>query len=93
MAKFTEILLRQGGISPEQLEEAMAMARDSGTKVSESLVRLGYANGDDVMRAIAAEHHLDFVNLEEVTIPPAVRVCECRRSSRCCRPFQRFRLP
>jgi type IV pilus assembly protein PilB len=72
MAKFTEILLRQGGISPDQLEEAMAMARDSGTKVSESLVRLGYASGDDVMRAIAAEHNLDFVNLEEVTIPPAV---------------------
>ena len=72
MGDFTEILLRQGVISPDQLTEAEAMARESAMNVSDALVRLGYATGDEVMRAIAAEHHLDFVNLEEVTIPPSV---------------------
>ena len=72
MAKFTEILMRQGSISPDQLEEAESMASGSGTSVADSLIRMGYATGDEVMQAIAAEHHLDFINLDEITIPPAV---------------------
>ena len=72
MAKFTEILMRQGSISPDQLEEAESMASGSGTNVSDALIRMGYATGDEVMQAIAAEHHLDFINLDEITIPPAV---------------------
>ncbi|MEC7502236.1 MAG: ATPase, T2SS/T4P/T4SS family, partial [Planctomycetota bacterium] len=72
MAKFTEILIRQGTISPDQLEEAESMARGSGSNLSDALIRLGYVTGDEVMQAVAAEHHLDFINLDEITIPPAV---------------------
>ncbi len=72
MATFTEILLRKSVISSDQIAEAEAMALESGTKVADSLVRLGYATGDEVMQAVAKEHHLDFINLDEVTIPPAV---------------------
>jgi len=69
---FTEILLRRGVIGPEQLAEADQMAKDSGQKVADCLIRLGYASGEDVMRAVAEEHRLDYVNLDEVVIPPAV---------------------
>ncbi|MGB6045678.1 MAG: GspE/PulE family protein [Pirellulales bacterium] len=72
MGSFTDILVRQGVISPDQLTEADAMSRDASISVGDSLVRLGYATGDEVMRAIAEEHHLDFVNLEEVSIPSSV---------------------
>ena len=72
MATFTEILLRKGVVSSDQITEAEGLAQESGTKVTDCLVRLGYATGDEVMRAIAKEHHLDFINLDEVTIPPAV---------------------
>lgn len=72
MGNFTEILMRQGVISQDQLSEADEMARASGSSVAESLVRLGYATGDEVMRAVAEEHHLNFVNLEEISIPPNV---------------------
>lgn len=72
MGDFTEILMRQGVISQDQLSEADEMARASGSSVAESLVRLGYATGDEVMRAVAEEHHLNFVNLEEISIPPNV---------------------
>ncbi len=64
--------MRQGVISKDQLTEAEEMARASATSVADALVRLGYATGDEVMRAVAEEHHLDFVNLEEVTIPQGV---------------------
>ncbi len=45
---FTEILIRQGLISPEQINEAKQMAKESGIKLQDALVRLGYATGEDV---------------------------------------------
>lgn len=72
MRDFTEILIRTRVISADQLAEANQMARASGVKVGDALVRLGYATSDEVMRAIAQEHGLDFVNLSEIAIPPAV---------------------
>jgi type IV pilus assembly protein PilB len=72
MAKFDEILIRKKLISPDQLAEAKKLAAQSGKSVADELIRLGYASGDDVMRAMAQEHGLDFVNLNEVVIPPAI---------------------
>ncbi len=61
-----------GGVSPEQLAEAVQMADETGTKLPDALLRLGYATGDEVMRAMAEEHGFDYVNLSEVSIPPSV---------------------
>ncbi len=73
MGDFTEILVRQGVIGPGQLAEAEQMAKDArDLSVGDALIRLGYASGDDVMRALAEEHGLDFVDLNEVMIPPAI---------------------
>src|SRR6476646_9213568 len=69
---FTEILVRQGVISAEQLAEAKRVGKSSGKKVADQLVVLGYAASDEVMRAIAKEHGLDFVDLNEVVIPPSI---------------------
>jgi type IV pilus assembly protein PilB len=69
---YTEILTRQGVISPDQLSEADDMAKQSGLKLPDALVRLGYATGEEVMRAMAEQHGLDYVNLSEVAIPPSV---------------------
>ncbi|MDZ7619017.1 MAG: ATPase, T2SS/T4P/T4SS family [Patescibacteria group bacterium] len=69
---WTEILVRQGGVSPDQLAEALQMADETGTKVPDALLRLGYATGEEVARAMAQEHAIDYVNLSEVVIPPSV---------------------
>jgi type IV pilus assembly protein PilB len=69
---FTDILIRKRVISPDQLAEAKRLAKESGKRVGDELVRLGYASGEEVMRAVAQEHGLDFVNLKEVVIPPSV---------------------
>ena len=69
---YTEILVRQGVVSPDQLSEAEEMAKGSGLKLPDALVRLGYATGEEVMRAVAEQHGLDYVNLSEVAIPPSV---------------------
>ena len=72
MADFTDILIRQGVISPEQLAEARQMAKASGMKLGDALVRLGYATGEEVMRAVAQVHGCDYVDLSEVAIPPSI---------------------
>ena len=69
---YTEILIRQGLISPEQLAEAQQMSQESGMKLADALTRLGYATAEDVTRAMAEQHGLDYVNLSEVVIPPSV---------------------
>jgi len=73
MGDYTDILLRRGVISLDQLSEAEQMAREqSGLNVADCLVRLGYATGEEVMRAMAEHHGLDYVDLSEVTIPEDV---------------------
>ena len=72
MSDFTEILLRRGTISLDQLSEAEQMAREQNLRVADCLVRLGYASGEDVMRAMAEHHGLDYIDLSEVTIPDEV---------------------
>ena len=71
-ADYTEILMRRGLVSPEQVNEAKQMAKESGSKLPDALVRLGYATGEDVTRAIAEQNGLNYVNIAEVTIPPSV---------------------
>jgi len=70
--KFTDILVQRKLISLEQLAEATNVARQQRSDIGEALVKLGYATGDEVMRAVAEEHALDFVDLREVDIPAHV---------------------
>src|SRR4051794_15084793 len=69
---FTEILIRKQVLSPDQLEEARGMQQQTGAKLQDTLVKLGYATTEQVMSAVAEHHGLQFVDLTEVTIPPAV---------------------
>jgi len=69
---YTQILIRQGIISLDQLADAEKTARSSNTPLADALVRLGYATAEEVMRAIAQEHGLEFVDLKEVVVPPSV---------------------
>ncbi|GIW91137.1 MAG: type IV fimbrial assembly protein PilB [Pirellulaceae bacterium] len=71
--EYTDILLRRGIISLDQLSEAEQMAREQkGMTVADCLVRLGYASGEEVMRAMAEFHGLEYVDLNEVSIPAEI---------------------
>src|SRR5262245_20804851 len=74
MAKgdFTDILVRRQTLSPDQLEEAAGMAKQTGIRVQEALIKLGYCTAQDVMSAIAEFHGLEFIDLNEVQIPQPV---------------------
>jgi type IV pilus assembly protein PilB len=72
MGEFTEILVRQRTISADQLQEAQKVSRRNGKSVAGALISLGYATGDEVTRAQAEEHGLDFIDLSEVVVPPSI---------------------
>ena len=69
---FTEILIRKQILGPDQLQEARNLQQQTGAKIQDALVKLGYATTDEIMSAIAEFHNLQFVNLTEVTIPASV---------------------
>jgi type IV pilus assembly protein PilB len=69
---FTDILVRNGTISADQLEEARGLATSTGIKVQDAIAKLNYASADELMKAMAEHHGLKFINLTETTIPQSV---------------------
>jgi type IV pilus assembly protein PilB len=69
---FTDILLKRQVLGPDQLSEAKSMSQQTGAKLQDALIKLGYCTLDDVMGAIAEFHGMSFVNLTNMTIPPSV---------------------
>ncbi len=69
---FGDILIRLGIIGRDQLNEAEQMAREQDSNVADCLVRLGYATGEEVTRALAEFHGMEFVDLLEMKIPEEV---------------------
>ncbi len=72
MRDFTDLLLRRGVVSLDQLAEATNVARDSDMPIGDALIQLGYAEADAVYRALAEFHKLDFVDLSAERIPDEV---------------------
>lgn len=70
--EFTDLLIRQGTISQEQLREAEQLSREQDMPIGDALVRLDYATGDSVSRALAEYHGLEFVDLAQIRIPEEV---------------------
>ena len=47
MGDFTDLLLRRGIVSPDQVTEADQMSRETNANLADCLVKLGYASGGD----------------------------------------------
>jgi len=72
MDAFASLLVSEGIISAEQLAEAMRIAQSSGKKMQDEVVRLGYAPGERVMKALAKAYRLKFVDLSKFEVPEEV---------------------
>lgn len=72
MKDFTDLLLRDGVVSLDQLSEATNLARESDIPIGEALIQLGYAEPDAVYRAMAKFNKMDFIDLGEAKIADEV---------------------
>lgn len=69
---FTDILVKKGILSPDQLNEARGLQQATGAKLQDTIIKLGYATHEDIMGALAEFHGMQFVDLREMTIPKSV---------------------
>ncbi|RMF41064.1 MAG: type II/IV secretion system protein [Planctomycetota bacterium] len=72
MRDFTDLLLRRGLVSMDQIAEATTVARDNDMPIGEALIQLGYVEPNDVYKALAEFHKLKFIDLSEIRIPDEV---------------------
>jgi type IV pilus assembly protein PilB len=72
MRDFTDLLLRKGIVSLDQLSEAANLARETDISIGDALIKLGYAAADDVYRALATFHKLEYVDLATIRIADEV---------------------
>jgi type IV pilus assembly protein PilB len=89
MEEFLEILIRNGTIGVDQAKEALQMAAKGNSTAADALIRLGYADSGEVMRALAQAQNLDYIDVAEVTIPPSVveQIPESVARENCVLPF------
>ena len=65
---FAKILIERGVITKDMFVDAEQTARTTSGAVSDALVKLGYATDIEVMKAVAEEHQLDFVDLTRADV-------------------------
>jgi type IV pilus assembly protein PilB len=61
--RLGDLLLSQGVVDAQQIGKATAMCKSRRIPIGEALVALGFANEDQVWRALARQHKLPFVDL------------------------------
>ena len=69
MQEFTDLLLKQGIISLDQLTEAEQVAKDTNADVGDVLIQMEYATPEEVAKAMAKFHKIPFVDLRDSTDP------------------------
>ncbi|MGZ4387711.1 MAG: GspE/PulE family protein [Gaiellaceae bacterium] len=65
------MLVRAGLLSAEQLEEALAEKAETGKRLGEIVVDRGWVPSADLARALAEQHHVEFIDLMEAEIEDA----------------------
>ncbi len=65
------MLVREGVLTAEQLDEALAEKAETGRRLGEIVVDHGWVTSRDLARALAEQHHVDFIDLVDTEIEDA----------------------
>jgi type IV pilus assembly protein PilB len=66
--RLGDLFVREGLINEEQLGDALTDAKDNGTRVGFSLVKLGFVDEDELTRMLSKQYRLPAVDLEKVKV-------------------------
>ena len=66
--RMGDMLLAEGAVTQEQIEEALSTARRDGKKMGEKLVELGYVTEDTIAQVLSNQLHIERVHLAEAYI-------------------------
>ena len=70
--RLGESLVEAGLINTAQLDEALARRTTTGERIGESLVALGYISERDLVRTLAKDADIPFLEANELRVDPAV---------------------
>jgi type IV pilus assembly protein PilB len=70
--RLGDLLVREKVISPEQLEQALKVQKESGSKLGSALVKLGFLSEEDVTNFLSRQYGVPAINLDYFEIDPAV---------------------
>ena len=69
---YLKELFQAGVVGKEQIIHAQQQAKQTGKSTAVTLVQLGYAQDEEVMKALAKDHRMEYVDLTKVDIPEMV---------------------
>jgi len=70
--RLGELLIQRGALTPEQLEQALAVQREEKELLGEILLRIGAVRQADLGKALAEQHGVPYVALEDEDVDPQV---------------------
>ncbi|NQT95069.1 MAG: Flp pilus assembly complex ATPase component TadA [Candidatus Omnitrophica bacterium] len=70
--KLGEMLIEEKVITPEQLDEALREQKKTDELIGEALVRLGFANEEQVLIALSDKLGVPYIRIKDQNIPPEV---------------------
>ena len=70
--RIGELLLREGLVTQDQLNKALAEQRHNGTRVGYNLVKLGFVKETDLTRMLARQHRMPAVDLSRFEVDPKI---------------------
>jgi len=70
--RLGEMLVKAGLITPEQLQEALAVQQKNGEKVGYNLIRLGHVREDDITQLLSEQYGVPSINLRHFEIDGTV---------------------
>ncbi|RMH29719.1 MAG: type IV-A pilus assembly ATPase PilB [Planctomycetota bacterium] len=66
--RLGDLFVREGLITEEQLQEALKDAKDNGTRVGFSLVKLGFVAEEELTRMLSKQYRVPAVDLDKVKV-------------------------
>jgi type IV pilus assembly protein PilB len=70
--RFGDLLVKEKVITPEQLEQATKLQKESHTRLASALVKLGFLSDEDVTNFLSRQYGVPAINLSYFEIDPAV---------------------
>jgi type IV pilus assembly protein PilB len=70
--RLGDLCLREGLITEDQLQAALAEARDTKARLGVVLVKLGFVEEDELTRALARQYRVPAVDLDKITVDPRI---------------------
>jgi type IV pilus assembly protein PilB len=70
--RIGDLLVREGLITKEQLEKALAEQKQNGTRVGYNLIKLGFIQELELVRQLAKQYKMNAVDLSKFNVDPKI---------------------